>query len=268
MKLWRLLPAVEARLRAVGYNLTSFDWSDHNHFEPMEREENDGSRRQRSQDAASTGKVDGIVNVTERMFGCDIYWGRDVDAVSNSKKVPTGHKNVGVSFGGSSTGAEVEVGAGVGAVTTGGGDILQTAVVAEGEEDGEVPHFVGLMGEDDNGTWVSSQNVDGLDILIKDDLKLWPHQLWVNDRGFDRAGNFVYGNQRGVPYKMHRVVVADGGSSDVGPLEWTLGEGKRTKELYAAKMAAIGVMPGQRLSRPPAPRPTTQNNPNAGEGGK
>lgn len=110
--------------------------------------------------------------------------------------------------------------------------------------------FWGVMGHDDQGTWVSSQNVRGLDILIKDDLRVWADRLWVNDRGFDREGKFVYGNQRGVPYKLRRVTsMADGGST-ASSLEWTLGAGHRTPELYAAKMAAIGVVPGERYGPP------------------
>lgn len=100
------------------------------------------------------------------------------------------------------------------------------------------------MGEDDRGTWIESQNVAGLRILVKDDLRVWPDQLWVNDRGYDREGSFVYGNQRGVPYKMRRVVPG-------GPLAWTLGERHRTEEAYAEKMSAIGVTPGQRFGPPP-----------------
>ncbi|CAM9789813.1 unnamed protein product [Chrysoparadoxa australica] len=76
--------------------------------------------------------------------------------------------------------------------------------------------FRGLMGMDDKGTWVSSQMVEGLKILVKDELLLEPEALSVHDRGYDKDGNFVYGNQRGVPYKMLRVTA----DSD---LLWTLG---------------------------------------------
>ncbi|CAN0196913.1 unnamed protein product [Ectocarpus fasciculatus] len=120
--------------------------------------------------------------------------------------------------------------------------------------------FVGLMGEDDSGTWIESQNVDGLEILVKDDLRLWPDRLWVNDRGFDREGNFVYGNQRDVPYKMRRVAAG-------GPLEWTLGARHRTKEAYAEKMSAIGVTPGQRLGPPVRRRPAAGTPAGTGSGG-
>ena len=52
-------------------------------------------------------------------------------------------------------------------------------------------------------------------IVVMDDLLLTAQQLWVADRAFDDEGNFVYGNRRGVPYKMKRVVPD-------GPLAWTL----------------------------------------------
>ncbi|CAN0230912.1 unnamed protein product [Ectocarpus sp. 8 AP-2014] len=120
--------------------------------------------------------------------------------------------------------------------------------------------FVGLMGEDDSGTWVESQNVDGLEILVKDDLRLWPDRLWVNDRGFDRQGNFVYGNQRDVPYKMRRVTAG-------GPLEWTLGTRHRTEKTYAEKMSAIGVTPGQRLGPPVRVAPPAGTGGTGGGGG-
>ena len=100
------------------------------------------------------------------------------------------------------------------------------------DEEHDEFHYRGLMGKDDEGTWIDSQNVPGLRILVKDDLKLFRNQLWVNDRGFDAEvrknmsthdhgdaftlmcyplhfilqGNFVYGNQRGVPYKLKRVI--------------------------------------------------------------
>lgn len=190
MRLWRLAPSVERRLRAKAYDLTAFDWSGTSQL----GDDDDGVDA-----AAAAGEV------AERMFGCEIYW----------SKTPVS--------------------------TEGSGD---DSAVDQAATPGE---FAGLMGEDDNGTWVASQNVDGLDILIKDDLRVWVDGLWVNDRGFDREGNFVYGNQRGVPYKMRRVVPE-------GPLEWTLGEGRRTKEMYAEKMAAIGVTPGQRFGPPIASR--------------
>eukprot|EP00953_Heterococcus_sp_UTEX-ZZ885_P027372 14684-Heterococcus_DN1.PRE.6 len=180
MRLWRLRPDVESRLRAAGYQLQDFDWQD---------------------SAAESSSAD----VAESMDGCEIYWSRGSSSSSTC----------------SSSDADTD---------------------CTEQQQQQPPAFVGLMGEDDAGTWISSQNTAGLDILIKDDLKLWPAELWVNDRGYSRTGEFVYGNQRGVPYKMQRVQAE-------GALEWTLGAQYRTDSEYAARMAAIGVVPGQKRPR-------------------
>jgi CpeT/CpcT family (DUF1001) len=177
MRLWRLHPDVETRLRAAGYQLQDFDWQD---------------------SAAESSSAD----VAESMDGCEIYWSRGSSSSTCSS----------------------------------------SDAAAGSTEQQQPPAFVGLMGEDDAGTWISSQNTAGLDILVKDDLKLWPTKLWVNDRGYSRTGEFVYGNQRGVPYKMQRVQPG-------AALEWTLGAQYRTDSEYAAKMAAIGVVPGQKRPR-------------------
>eukprot|EP00594_Rhizosolenia_setigera_P003164 CAMPEP_0178955862 /NCGR_PEP_ID=MMETSP0789-20121207/9865_1 /TAXON_ID=3005 /ORGANISM="Rhizosolenia setigera, Strain CCMP 1694" /LENGTH=113 /DNA_ID=CAMNT_0020637589 /DNA_START=1140 /DNA_END=1481 /DNA_ORIENTATION=+ len=56
------------------------------------------------------------------------------------------------------------------------------------------------------GAILDSMMNPGKKIRIKDELSLWENELWINDRGFSLdSGDFVYGNQRGIPYKMHRV---------------------------------------------------------------
>lgn len=55
----------------------------------------------------------------------------------------------------------------------------------------------------------------GARIRIMDDLLLTRDELWVADRGFDQYNRFVYGNRRGIPYKMRRVREGDA-------LSWTL----------------------------------------------
>lgn len=237
MGLWRLVPPVERLLRARGYDLASFDWGD-------------GGSRHHEGERLSAGDENGAstspdtVEVAERMLGCEIYWSRaDLPgsaAVEDSENVVDGSSER-ADMGGIFTkgGNEGTVPASEGSDS---GDAAKAAAGGRTQAGGA---FLGVMGENDDGTWIASQNVDGLEILIKDNLKLWRDRLWVNDRGFDRDGSFVYGNQRGVPYKMRRVV-------SPGPLEWTLGEGCRTAEAYAEKMAAIGVTPGQRFG-PPAP---------------
>jgi hypothetical protein len=45
----------------------------------------------------------------------------------------------------------------------------------------------------------------GMPIVVRDDVTLWHDALWVNDRGYDTEGNYLYGNVRNVPYQMDRV---------------------------------------------------------------
>jgi hypothetical protein len=107
--------------------------------------------------------------------------------------------------------------------------------------------------------------VPGRRILVRDQLSLWPQQLWIHDRGHDPdTGDLVYGNRRGVPYVLDRVSdirpgsgtgEEDGGGGAslqltreiVDPdLSWTLGGSHRTELEYERNMEAIGGP-----SRPP-----------------
>ena len=102
----------------------------------------------------------------------------------------------------------------------------------------------------------------GSRIRVVDELSLWEDDFWINDRGFDPdTGDFVYGNQRGVPYQMRRVSSLvpvpldeqdDGDAEeeesswllrrriDNESLAWTLGDDYRSTEQYNAAMEAIG----------------------------
>jgi len=63
--------------------------------------------------------------------------------------------------------------------------------------------FEGRM-RSDSLTVVSERS--GRPLVVRDDVTLWPGALWVNDRGHDaQTGEYVYGNIRGVPYKLARV---------------------------------------------------------------
>lgn len=74
--------------------------------------------------------------------------------------------------------------------------------------------FVGYM--QGGGCNLYSTEIEA-SICVMDDLLLTPRQLWVADRAFDSQGNFVYGNRRGIPYKLNRV-------DPDGPLAWTLSD--------------------------------------------
>lgn len=118
--------------------------------------------------------------------------------------------------------------------------------------------------------------IPGKRILIKDELSLWNNEFWINDRGYDpdnivtdtiqrnEDGNavtmsFVYGNRRGVPYKLRRVSnfyckerehesPANTDTWAIFKLEriitntdliWTLGESYRTPDMLLHKMSCI-----------------------------
>ena len=116
--------------------------------------------------------------------------------------------------------------------------------------------------------------IPGKRILIKDELSLWRDEFWINDRGYDpdviiqeiegdemseqdsQGMPFVYGNRKGVPYKLQRVsdfenlkqthLNADIESSISlkrvivnSGLEWTLGDEYRTPEMHQKNMQAV-----------------------------
>ena len=122
--------------------------------------------------------------------------------------------------------------------------------------------------------------IPGKRILIKDELSLWDNEFWINDRGYDPDHNddgnnynpeknsfdndvglpFVYGNRRGVPYKLQRVTTfvdstrkqttrtdCDEEISSLqlkcvtvnADLEWTLGENYRTQDVLREKIKAF-----------------------------
>lgn len=62
--------------------------------------------------------------------------------------------------------------------------------------------FIGFMRG--GGCEVFSKEI-GQRLRVLDDLLLTSEDLWVADRGFDESGKFVYGNRKGIPYKMRRV---------------------------------------------------------------
>ena len=43
-----------------------------------------------------------------------------------------------------------------------------------------------------------------IELFVKDDLKLWVNELWLNDRVYDKQGNQLIGNSEGIPYKMKK----------------------------------------------------------------
>jgi hypothetical protein len=97
---------------------------------------------------------------------------------------------------------------------------------------------------------VDSTIIPGVKIRILDQLSLYEDTFYINDRGLDpESGAFIYGNQRGVPYRLDRVTrLVQHGEEDVHlerkvvdeDLGWTMGESWRSSDEYDAKIAAIG----------------------------
>lgn len=129
---------------------------------------------------------------------------------------------------------------------------------AKSDEDDQGMHAVMVHGE----ALVESQVMPGVKILIRDQLSLWNDELWIHDRGFEpNTMQFIYGNQRGVPYRLERV----SNMVMMGPTEqeendhdhdddnvhshrqvvdetlaWTLGREHRTEQEYQAKLDKVG----------------------------
>mmetsp|Transcript_32052 Transcript_32052/g.65421 ORF Transcript_32052/g.65421 Transcript_32052/m.65421 type:complete len:438 (+) Transcript_32052:115-1428(+) len=109
--------------------------------------------------------------------------------------------------------------------------------------------------------------IPGKRILVKDELSLWDDNFWINDRGYDPdvaeidandsstiVMPYVYGNRRGVPYKLERVTRMFSAKANYDKtiqslslgieiinedLEWTLGDKYRTEMLFRNKMKAV-----------------------------
>ena len=102
---------------------------------------------------------------------------------------------------------------------------------------------------------VDSTVIPGIKIRILDQLSLFDDVFYINDRGLDpETGAFIYGNQRGVPYRLERVATLhDNGRTIVNDdLAWTLGDSWRSPQEYDARIAAAGGASVQ-MRAPPKP---------------
>lgn len=92
---------------------------------------------------------------------------------------------------------------------------------------------------------VDSTMIPGQEILIKDQLSLSKDDFWIHDRGYNpTTGDYIYGNQRGIPYQLKRVtrINTESGKREVcsKKLQWTLGEEWRTDDEYQHYMQQLG----------------------------
>ncbi|KAL7446093.1 hypothetical protein ACHAXH_008705 [Discostella pseudostelligera] len=194
----------------------------------------------------------GLPSMVLPLDGCDVLWEPDWDPSKHSYLYVNEYANL-----------------------PDGGDSITTAgVSAQPVPSGKSCHAIMEAGS--AGAIVDSISlIPGKRILIKDELSLWNDEFWINDRGYDpdyisadeilgyedgctpvnEGMPFVYGNRRGVPYKLKRVsnfrrkqVLALPAFTDLESvfhlereitdpeLQWTLGENYRTQEVLLDKM--------------------------------
>lgn len=120
-------------------------------------------------------------------------------------------------------------------------DPVLHAYAAENKDaNGDGIHAVMVHGQ----ALVDSQMIPGQKILIKDQLSLWNDALWIHDRGFNPdTGDFIYGNQRDIPYRLQRVAeFDDDGTRSIvqTKLAWTLGSEYRSPMEYQSRLDAMG----------------------------
>jgi len=115
----------------------------------------------------------------------------------------------------------------------------------QSEEGATAFHAIMIHGE----ALVESQMMPGVEILVRDQLSLTENELWIHDRGYNpKTMEFIYGNQKLIPYRLKRVSQIAYGSNRVvtnEELKWTLGPGYRTENEYQEKLLAVGGVSSQ-----------------------
>lgn len=130
-------------------------------------------------------------------------------------------------------------------------DPIQHAYILDSDEADQNGGLHAVMVEGE--AILDSTMIPGVKIRIRDQLSLYKDVFYINDRGFNvDTGGFIYGNQRGVPYRLERVARILDGKREVlnEDLEWTLGPQWRNEDTYQLKIDAIGG-PSARMSRKP-----------------
>ena len=129
-------------------------------------------------------------------------------------------------------------------------DPIQHSYVPSSNDNDASVHAVMVHGE----AIVDSTIIPGIKIRILDQLSLYEDVFYINDRGLDpETGAFIYGNHRGVPYRLERVTRLNGSQERQvvnDELQWTMGPQWRTQEEYDEKINAIGG-PSAQMSRGP-----------------
>jgi len=118
-------------------------------------------------------------------------------------------------------------------------DPVQHSYISQENIETDGLHAVMVHGE----AIVDSTLIPGIKIRILDQLSLYDGVFYINDRGLDpETGTFIYGNQKGVPYRLERVSRLVKGKRDLvdDDLKWTLGAAWRDDDEYKARIDAIG----------------------------
>jgi CpeT/CpcT family (DUF1001) len=96
---------------------------------------------------------------------------------------------------------------------------------------------------------VESQMMPGVKILVRDQLSLYENEFWIHDRGYNpETMDFIYGNQKLVPYRLKRVSrIMEGTTRTVinDQLKWTLGPEYRSEEEHQEKLKIVGGVSAQ-----------------------
>lgn len=52
---------------------------------------------------------------------------------------------------------------------------------------------------------ICSTSKPDVKLIVKDDLKLWENRIWINDQVYNRQGERIIGNTKGIPYKFDKI---------------------------------------------------------------
>ena len=250
MKLHTLLPELEQQLRQCSEQPCTWwkeafnVWRDNN----GNKEQNDDEET--NADELIQFKAEGVATMVSPLPGCDVLWDPNWDEAKHNYLYQDEYEDI-ISGNGSST------------TTTAKESESDQQQQTQYHPSGESYHATMEAGA--KGAIVDSISmIPGKRILIKDELSLWNDEFWINDRGYDPdvepeednvesfserdSGGlpFVYGNRRGIPYKLQRVSRIEEGVGNTqsvtsnSDLEWTLGDAYRTIELYERRMHDIG----------------------------
>ncbi|KAL3806621.1 hypothetical protein ACHAXA_003012 [Cyclostephanos tholiformis] len=204
MELRTLSSSLEGRLRALSEEPCLWWREVWNAWE--EGGGNDDTSRRRAVEECHGGiqAIVGSPTMSSPLEGCDVLWDPNWDPMDHPYLYARDYVDIDPTYPGESS-------AGVGA--------LARPQLPEG-----ISCHATMEAGSDGAIVDSISMIPGKRILIKDELSIWKDEFWINDRGYDpdyklaemindkaeiamddSVMPFVYGNRRGVPYKLKRV---------------------------------------------------------------